>query len=91
MALSYSRMWEKSTAIFVAIGNGGVYGTPMTPAQIRRKRESLGLSPEQFAEELGVAPKHARITVWRWENEKRTPSPQTIRLINTLKRSRKKQ
>lgn len=54
----------------------------MTPTQIRTLRRKLKLSPEEFAFRLGFTGKDRRITVWRWENRKRRPSPQTILLMH---------
>jgi len=42
----------------------------MSAKSIRRARERLGLSQEEFARRLGVS----RVTVTRWENGKRRPS-----------------
>jgi DNA-binding transcriptional regulator YiaG len=61
----------------------------LTPSQIRALRLKLGkngapLSPEDFAVALGFGRKSARITVWQWETGRRTPSEQTVRLLNML-------
>ena len=43
--------------------------TPSAGAQVRKLRESLGLTQEEFAEKVGVQ----RNTVWRWENGRASP------------------
>lgn len=62
----------------------------MTPVQIKRHREALGLSPEQFAAKLGITHPESRSTVWRWEHGKSSPSPQTVMLMKLLRPSKRK-
>ena len=56
-----------------------------TPPMRRAYRESAGLSLEQVAREMGVT----RMTVWRWENGKRSPRGENrvrySRFLRTLK------
>jgi len=42
------------------------------------------MSCSDFASALGFTGKHRHISVWRWENGERIPSPQTIKLIKML-------
>jgi DNA-binding transcriptional regulator YiaG len=56
----------------------------VTPSQIRGLRGKLKLSPDEFAEELRFTGEDTRITVWRWESGKRTPSDQTLILMQQL-------
>jgi DNA-binding transcriptional regulator YiaG len=58
----------------------------MTTTQIRTLRKRLKLSPEDFASSLSFTGKGRRITVWRWENGRRRPSPQTVLLMKALLR-----
>lgn len=55
----------------------------MSASEIRRVRESLGLSQAQFASLLGV---HA-VTVSRWENETQHPTPYQMGLIQQFGRA----
>lgn len=52
----------------------------MTPAEITRAREDLGLTQRALAEHLGVAPN----TVWRWEQGKTVPSPHLMQAFETM-------
>ena len=53
----------------------------MTPKQISDLRHVLKLSADKFAEKLGFTGKNRALTVYRWENGQREPSPQTILLM----------
>ena len=65
---------------------------PMTKEEIRQRRKDLGLTREEFAEKLGFSGPARRCTISRWESGKRTPSPQTIKLMDQLRpRKAKKQ
>jgi DNA-binding transcriptional regulator YiaG len=57
----------------------------MTKEQIIKQRQAFNMTPTQFGIALGLTDKGARITVWRWENNKTAPSPQTVMLMKTLK------
>jgi transcriptional regulator with XRE-family HTH domain len=59
----------------------------MTPKQIRKERERLGLTLDGLGEALGVD----RMTVWRWEQaddsiHHRTPAPYLRRALRDLAR-----
>ena len=55
-------------------------GVFVTREDIRRERESLGLTQGQLAEILGVALN----TVSRWELGQRTPHPLVLKAIQTV-------
>ena len=52
----------------------------MKAEDIKKIREALGLTQEQFARRLGVS----FVTVNRWENSKAIPSTMAIALIRQL-------
>jgi putative transcriptional regulator len=52
---------------------------------IRKHRNSLGLTQEQFAAKLGVT----YSTVNRWENNKAKPSPLALQRIKELQKENK--
>jgi len=54
------------------------------PEKIRRFRESLSLTREQFAERIGVRAE----TVWRWENGKGKPCSLALRRMKELEKER---
>ena len=56
----------------------------MTPNQISSLRHRLDLSADKFAGRLGFAGENRALTVYRWEKGKRTPSPQTVLLMEQL-------
>jgi len=49
--------------------------------QIKELRYRLGMTQEQFAVELGVTVASVR----RWENNKATPSPLAMKVMESLK------
>lgn len=50
--------------------------------KIREVRQSLRMTQQEFAEEIGVE----RNTVWRWENDRQRPKPLgTVLLLIELK------
>jgi DNA-binding transcriptional regulator YiaG len=57
----------------------------MTPSKIRTLRKRLKLSANAFAERVGLAGSNRAITVYRWESGERTPSPQSVFMLNLLK------
>lgn len=54
---------------------------PDVPALVKKLRERLDLTQEQFAQKVGVT----YSTVNHWENGKRTPQPFLIRRLLELK------
>ncbi len=56
----------------------------VVPAAIRTLRRALDLSAKDFAIKLGFTGKHRGVTIWRWENGQRTPSVQTVMLMQRL-------
>ena len=62
----------------------------MNSTEIKRKREAMGLSMQEFGEQLGMTKKGARSTVWRWENANQAPSPQALMLIKNLPTPKRK-
>lgn len=57
----------------------------MTPAQIRARREGLGMSEAQFAAALGVSAR----TVRYWQTGGRSPSKAVVLLMKRLKKPEK--
>jgi DNA-binding transcriptional regulator YiaG len=57
----------------------------MTPLQIKALRKCLKVSADAFAERVGLAGSNRAITVYRWESGERTPSPQSVFMLNLLK------
>ena len=55
--------------------------TQPTSKFIKELRFRLGMTQEQFAAELGVTVASVR----RWENNKATPSPLALKVMETLK------
>jgi DNA-binding transcriptional regulator YiaG len=47
---------------------------------IRRIRNSMGLSRRELAAEMGVSPR----TIEAWENGFRVPSPQTMKMLSMI-------
>ncbi len=56
------------------------YKRTMTPKDIKRLRERLGMTQEQFAERLGVA----RETVARWEIGANAPRGLSLKALKEL-------
>ncbi len=56
----------------------------VTPIQIRRLRNSLGMSVREFADALGYSPRNGHLSVYRLENGDRQPSRQTTMLMKQL-------
>lgn len=54
----------------------------MTPAEIRSRRESLGMSEAQFAAALGVSARSVRF----WQLGKRNPSKAVVMLMKGLRK-----
>ncbi len=52
----------------------------MQPVQIRSLRQSLGLTQQEFADQLGVS----FVTLNRWENDKAKPSPLAVKKIREI-------
>jgi len=61
----------------VEISDPGAYG----PREVRRLRESLGVSQTLFAQLIGVSPR----LVAHWEYGIRTPAPLARRLLDKIK------
>jgi len=53
----------------------------MTADEIKRLRESFGMTQEDFAHEIGVT----FATVNRWENHKAVPSRLAVKMLEQLK------
>lgn len=49
----------------------------LTGASLKAKREQALLTQEELANELGVT----KLTVWSWENDKKTPSIKHLRAL----------
>lgn len=64
----------------------GVMDNPKTwtGARIRSLRKRLGMSATEFGVALGFAKTHCKITIHRHERGLRTPSPQTIMLMQQM-------
>lgn len=60
----------------VAIG----YDPAVTSSEVRRIREALGLTQDEFAERLGTH----RVTVAKWEAGMRSPRGTAVTLIRLL-------
>lgn len=54
------------------------------PSRILSLRKRLGLSATEFASELGLAGKHRKITISRFENGKKIPSDQLVYAMEKL-------
>jgi len=54
----------------------------MTGKELQDRRERLKLSREKFAREL----KTSAVTIWRWENERRTIPPHLELALETVER-----
>ena len=52
----------------------------MKPEEIKKLRESFGMTQEDFAHELGVT----FATVNRWENRKAVPSRLALKMLDQL-------
>lgn len=52
----------------------------MTPTQIKKLREKLGETQEQFAERIGVR----QATVADWETGRRKPSPMAVKFLGMI-------
>jgi transcriptional regulator with XRE-family HTH domain len=57
---------------------------PFDIARVRALRADLGMSQREFAQALGVPP----VTVYRWENERVTPSAESLGRMVDLARER---
>jgi DNA-binding transcriptional regulator YiaG len=56
----------------------------MTPTQIKKLRESLGHSQDEFAYALGYRHKQKASNISRWETGIATPPPPAILLMKQL-------
>ena len=63
-----------------------LYSATMTGDELRNKREELGMTQEQLAVALGVAPN----TVARWERGERNIPPYLSLALQTVERERGK-
>ncbi len=54
----------------------------MTPEDIKRLRQTAGLSQEEFARELGIS----FATVNRWENKRAAPSRMARKMLDQFKK-----
>ncbi len=57
----------------------------MSPEEVKKLREGLGLTQEQLAHELGVS----FATVNRWENGKRSPTGLSLKALSDLRAKKK--
>jgi DNA-binding transcriptional regulator YiaG len=62
----------------------------MTPAQIRRFRNSLGLTQDAFAAKIGFDGKTRHMTIYRWEKGLRTPSAPVMKMLEKMLEQRAK-
>jgi DNA-binding transcriptional regulator YiaG len=58
----------------------------MTSAEIRKLRETLGLTQEEFAEKIGAG----RVTIARWESGQSKPTGLYLRALEKLQATVKK-